>query len=371
MATGNQKVQCNQMNPIPVMESQSPIYTGKTDVENFVEQFLAEREKLWQKGTLTTNGQELRLWARWCAARGEGEMTKAAEHWGDYWAFRCARTSPYIWCRIACAHRQFWAWAEARAGAALSPVRTPGLRKPARKRKQTVNERDFSEMLRPQYPATISSMATETMLALLAGTGARIGELCAMETEAVDVAHGEAYVRLKGGGIGKIFLDENAKEAVGKWVKEGRPRVATEKSPPTLLLTTKGKAWTNSEAARRFKIRSKKRGLASVRAHQLRHPFATRLLANGATLPELQKLLNLRNLASTLVYLHTTEEQAKAAHKLLKNRPEKPPKQPLTAPERDKKEPSKGAVPTADECGSGRAFSEVKSEVNNEWEEWL
>jgi site-specific recombinase XerC len=43
--------------------------------------------------------------------------------------------------------------------------------------------------------------------------------------------------------------------------------------------------------------------------HQLRHSCATRLVANGATLPDVQEFLGHANLSTTGIYVHSSKER--------------------------------------------------------------
>ena len=63
-----------------------------------------------------------------------------------------------------------------------------------------------------------------------------------------------------------------------------------------------------------------KRAGVSIHTHSLRHAFATTLLENGANIKQVQQLLGHANLASTEVYLATTEKSLFDAISLLENK---------------------------------------------------
>jgi hypothetical protein len=66
--------------------------------------------------------------------------------------------------------------------------------------------------------------------------------------------------------------------------------------------------------------RAKQRGLKTITPHQVRHRFATKMLESGATLMETAKLMNHKTIRSTLNYLHTSQEKARAAHERFSQR---------------------------------------------------
>jgi site-specific recombinase XerD len=61
---------------------------------------------------------------------------------------------------------------------------------------------------------------------------------------------------------------------------------------------------------------SKKSGIARLHPHLLRHTAATRMLANGADLHTVQRLLRHSDIRTTLRYLHLVPEQLKEKMRL-------------------------------------------------------
>ena len=76
--------------------------------------------------------------------------------------------------------------------------------------------------------------------------------------------------------------------------------------------------WSPNWVTHKFKHYARKAGLPDIRLHDLRHTFATHLVAEGVPLKVLQELLGHQSLTSTLVYAHAMEETKRVAVEKLK-----------------------------------------------------
>lgn len=159
--------------------------------------------------------------------------------------------------------------------------------------------------LRPDLGAFADHLEPVVLLAL--ATGMRRGEILTLRTE--DVKAGSVTVRgtaTKSQQSRVIPLNAEAQRVLtdwnpaGEWVFPGSDEEAA--------LTTIKKSW----AALR-----KAAGLPSVRFHDLRHTFATRLLQRGADIRTVSALLGHQDIAITARYLHATDESKRRAVELL------------------------------------------------------
>lgn len=142
------------------------------------------------------------------------------------------------------------------------------------------------------------------IIRLLAMTGCRRREIEALTWVEVDLLNG--FLRLKESKTGSknVFLSQDAATILSKIDRvEGKPWVF----PGT---TGKGhyqhtaKVWTDVR---------KKAGLADVRLHDLRHTFASRSLAEGASLEIVAALLGHRERRTTERYAHLASHPIKEA----------------------------------------------------------
>jgi len=144
------------------------------------------------------------------------------------------------------------------------------------------------------------------VLTLLARTGLRVGELCALTTTDIELNErkGKVIVRQgKGGRYREVPLNAEARRALRAYL-EVRPTVPEralfigERGP----LTTNGVYWLVRKYAERA-------GLEPIGPHVLRHTFATRYLAaNQGDLVGLARLLGHESLNTVAIYTQPTLE---------------------------------------------------------------
>jgi integrase/recombinase XerD len=198
--------------------------------------------------------------------------------------------------------RSFFGFAVGRGYAPADPTAGVRVRPPAPPPPRALT-REQLERLFAAARARDPRRAAAIELAYL--TGARVGSLCAIRPEDVDLEGGVLYLRsAKGARPYSVPLSARAQELV---------RVLLERRPAgaRTLLGVKPRAfwgWVHEAAE-----------AAGVEAspHTLRHSFATHLLERGADIRTVQELLNHRNLTATQRYTATTDARRKDAVALL------------------------------------------------------
>ena len=191
-----------------------------------------------------------------------------------------------------------------------------------------IHYEDMERLLRaPEGRTDIRSLRDHAILETLFSTGLRISELCSLDRY-IDLHRGEISVRGKGNKLRVVFLSENAKHLIKKYLeKRGDPDPA--------LFVSIGKAKVpkilgriTPRAIQRLLITwAKKAGIdRRVTPHQLRHQFATDLLMNGADLRSVQELLGHQNISTTQVYTHVTNKALREIHTTFHGRRRKNPR---------------------------------------------
>ena len=154
----------------------------------------------------------------------------------------------------------------------------------------------------------------------LYSTGLRVSEIAKLSIESVNLEKQEFSVMGKGGKTRVVFLSNEAKEAIEKYIKMRRD------NSPALFFRHGTNRQSNDDieelnfltprTIQRVLIKYAKRAgiTKKVTPHVLRHSFATDLLRNGADLRSVQALLGHSNVTTTQIYTHVTDPHLKEIH---------------------------------------------------------
>lgn len=152
------------------------------------------------------------------------------------------------------------------------------------------------------------------ILETLYGSGLRVSELCAIDIDELDLAHGALTVTGKGRKQRRVPISDPARRALTTYLADARPALATERSGAALFLNRRGtRIGPRSVRALMTRYLSAE-GLALMSPHSLRHSFATHLLDGGADLRAVQELLGHESLSTTQIYTHVSTERLKAVY---------------------------------------------------------
>ncbi len=152
------------------------------------------------------------------------------------------------------------------------------------------------EVLEAPHP-----LRDRALLEVLYGAGLRVGELCALDPDDVDLNTGLVRVRRgKGGKERRVPMGAVAAAAVADWLEERGDE------PGPLFLNARG-GRIGDRTVRRVVTRvGRAAGVGDLHPHALRHSFATHLLDAGADLRGIQELLGHASLSTTQRYTHVS-----------------------------------------------------------------
>ncbi len=122
----------------------------------------------------------------------------------------------------------------------------------------------------------------EALVRLMAETGARAGEVLAMQVRDVTLAQGSAVVRRGKGGRGRVIpFGPQTTKALDRYIRARRTHRLAE--TPALWLGDRGKAFSYYGLHAALKACAAAAGIDDFRPHRLRHTAAHRWLAAGGS----------------------------------------------------------------------------------------
>jgi integrase/recombinase XerD len=193
------------------------------------------------------------------------------------------------------------------------------------KRRFSRDDLPLPRTLRRQIPVVLSrdevarliaaagNLRHRTILMTLYSTGMRRSELCHLRPEDIDKERMVIRIRQgKGGKDREVPLSPKLLDQLRIYYRSVRRRngwlfPSQQMRRPDQPITSKAVWHACREATRRAGIAK------AVHPHTLRHSFATHLLDSGAELPVIQVLLGHADPRDTMIYLHLSTRQLRAA----------------------------------------------------------
>jgi site-specific recombinase XerD len=149
----------------------------------------------------------------------------------------------------------------------------------------------------------------DAVLEVLYGSGVRVGELCGLDVDALDLANSAITVWGKGGKERRVPLSAPAVDALRAWLRI-RGDVVDVKTGVALFGNERGVRLSPRDVRRILDRRSQR----PTHPHALRHSFATHLLDGGADLRVVQDLLGHSDVATTQRYTHVSKQRLRAVY---------------------------------------------------------
>ena len=150
------------------------------------------------------------------------------------------------------------------------------------------------------------------MIELLYGSGLRVSELVSLPLHAVSSETQSLLVRGKSDKERLVPLGAPARHALDAYIAV-RERHLDGGSPSRWLFPSRGASGhlTRHRLAQMLKSVARAAGIepGRVSPHALRHAFASHLLAHGADLRAVQKMLGHADIATTEIYTHVLDER--------------------------------------------------------------
>jgi integrase/recombinase XerC len=168
-------------------------------------------------------------------------------------------------------------------------------------------------------------LRNRALLELLYASGMRVSELESLNIEQLNMETNEIRVWGKGSKERMVLIGEPAAHALNNYLVKGRPALLGKKKTNAVFLNQYGGRLPARRIQKILDRCAQKAGIEKrVHPHVLRHTFATHLLDGGADLRVVQELLGHAQLATTQVYTHVSQSQARkiyqSAHPMARKR---------------------------------------------------
>ncbi len=161
-------------------------------------------------------------------------------------------------------------------------------------------------------PAAIRDAA---ILELLYAAGIRVSELIELTLNSVNWQAGFIVVMGKGRKERVAPIGRTAYDLLRRYVDEARPELLAGKTAKHFFVNRSGKMFSRQGIWKLVKKYAREAGLESnVHPHTFRHTFATHLLEGGADLRAVQVMLGHADIATTQIYTHVDDGQARTTH---------------------------------------------------------
>jgi len=167
--------------------------------------------------------------------------------------------------------------------------------KEKRKTVELLTDKDIEELIlgaRTEFKPVIQ---------FLSQTGMRVGELASLsedcDTESIKKRQ---FIFIGKGGVQRQV-----------WITEGLRDTLLGLAKDKFIF---GRPWKIWQIQQELKMAAENAGLGKrVHPHMLRHTMATRFLRNGANILQVQRMLGHKNLATTQIYTHVSDEWVEQA----------------------------------------------------------
>ena len=213
--------------------------------------------------------------------------------------------------KLACL-RSFYRFAQREAEVERNPAQHVLTPRRGERLPNVLTVQEMASMLKVPDLGTPQGLRDRAILELLYAAGLRVSELVALDFNGIDWGRAEARIWGKGSKERIVVLGQLALTALKRYIEHGRPALAAGKSSGALFIHRRGGRLSDRSVRELVATYARLAGIGrAVSPHTLRHTFATHMLDGGADLRVVQELLGHSNLATTQMYTHVSQQQAR------------------------------------------------------------
>lgn len=180
----------------------------------------------------------------------------------------------------------------------LSPIKCP-----------KVVRLPFSDVELAKLRDHCESTRDRAILDFLLATGCRISEVCALNRQDIDFAHGQCIVYGKGAKERPVYLGDVAAMYLRRYLAERKDALPA-------LFAGMGTERMTTDGVRKMLLRLAERaGVDDVHPHRFRRTLATNLIARGMPLQEVAAILGHDKLDTTMKYVYLDRQDVQNSYR--------------------------------------------------------
>ena len=286
------------------------------DIDSFL-LYLATERGLSTNYQLSTRAS-LERFDQWSSSRGVDSVTNVTPPLlSEFLIFEKKRGLTATSIKLeAVALRIFFRFLTARGRIPSDPAEKLPLPRLPQTLPQPLSQPDMAKLVAAPAGETPLEIRDRALLELLYACGLRIAEACSVRLENLDEEGGVIRVTGKGNKTRMIPIGRAALEALRFYLTNARPKLVSPKTGGEIFISIRGHALTPARIWQLVRHYAKLAGIEeAIHPHQLRHSFATHLLAGGADLRIIQEMLGHASIATTQIYTQVDRGQLKSVHK--------------------------------------------------------
>ncbi len=211
--------------------------------------------------------------------------------------------------------RTFLKWLSRKSIIEGDPLPKRGMMRVPMRLPRFLSQEQADRLMDTPDTAKPTGLRDQALLEVIYGAGLRVSEASNLRVTDLNLSTREIRVRGKGSKERVVLIGQTAKNALSLYLRDGRPKLAGKGSDFTLFLNRFGGRLSQRSIQEKVRQYSMKAALPEgVHTHTLRHSYATHLLEGGADLRVVQELMGHATPATTQIYTHVTNAQAKQVY---------------------------------------------------------
>jgi integrase/recombinase XerD len=188
--------------------------------------------------------------------------------------------------------------------------------RPGRRLPKALSAEEVRCLLQAPDVTTYKGLRDRAMLSLTYSSGLRASEVVRLALGDIDTRRGVVAAFGKGSKQRLVPTGEVALAHLQEYLTaRADPKRRRQSSSAFVFPSPRGRALTRQAFWKIVRRHASRAGIGHrVHPHQLRHSFATHILAGGADLRSVQTLLGHSDVATTEIYTHVSGDHVKRAH---------------------------------------------------------